>query len=109
MNKQLVGFLDKYKIIYKHQYGFQRTKSASLATLDLISKVLQSFEESTFSCCIFLYFAKVFDTVNNEILLSKLYHYGIHGIANDWFRDPIYRTENNSQWALETWSLIILK
>ena len=86
MNKQLVGFLDKYKIIYKHQYGFQKNKSTSLAILDLISKVLQSFEESTFSCCIFLDFAKAFDTVNNEILLSKLYHHGICGTANDWFR-----------------------
>ena len=38
MNKQLVAFLDKYKIIYKHQYGFQKTKSTSLAILDLISK-----------------------------------------------------------------------
>ena len=84
MNKQLVGFLDKYKIIYKHQYGFQKTKSTSQAILDLISKVLQSFEESTFSCCIFLDFAKAFDTVNHEILLSKLYHYGIRGTANDW-------------------------
>ena len=86
MNEQLIGFLDKYKIIYKHQYGFQKTKSTSSAMLDLISKVLQSFEESTFSCCIFLDVAKAFDTVYHEILLSKLYHYGIRGIANDWFR-----------------------
>ena len=43
MNKQLVGFLNKYKIIYKHQYGFQKNKSTSLTILDLISKVLQSF------------------------------------------------------------------
>ena len=85
MNKQLVGFLDKYKIFYKHQYGFKKTKSTSLAILDFISKVLQSFEESTFSCCIFLDLAKAFDTVNHEILLSKLYHYGICGTANDWF------------------------
>ena len=65
MHKQLVGFLDKHKIIYKHQYGFQKTKSTSLAILDLISKVLQSYEESTFSCCKFLDFAKAFDTVDH--------------------------------------------
>ena len=30
--------------------------------------------------------AKAFDTVNHNILLKKLDHYGIRGIVNDFFR-----------------------
>ena len=28
---------------------------------------------------------KAFDTVNLQILMSKLYHYGIRGVCNKWF------------------------
>ena len=29
---------------------------------------------------------KTFDTVNYQILLAKLIHYGIQGVSNDWFK-----------------------
>ena len=38
-----------------------------------------------FSCGIFIDVKKVFETVNHDILLCKLHHYGFRGIINEWF------------------------
>ena len=90
MYKRLQNFLEKNKILFQHQFGFQKNKSTSLAILDIYNNLTKSMENNSFSCCVFLDFAKAFDTVNHDILLSKLEHYGIRGVANKWFKSYLY-------------------
>ena len=41
-------------------------------------------DSNKLACGVFVNFQKAFDTVNHNILTSKLNHYGIQRVANDW-------------------------
>ena len=81
IHSRLTSFIERYNILYKRQYGFQKGKSTEYALIDIQENLLQILENKEIPCCVFLDFAKAFDTVNHKILLGKLHHYGIRGIA----------------------------
>ena len=82
---RLSNFLEKMNIIYAKQFGFRSHHSTEHAILSIVDKIHEGIEKGMFSCGIFLDFSKAFDTVNHAILVRKLEHYGIRGIAKDWF------------------------
>ena len=91
MHERLTLSLDRYNILYKHQYGFQIGKSTDHAILDLHTNIIKAIENREKSCSIFLDFAKVFDTVNHDILLEKLKYYGIRGLPLNCFKSYVLR------------------
>ena len=62
------------------------------AVHSIVSNVIKSLENKEY--CIFLDFAKAFDTVNHDILIQKLDYYGIRGSALNLFKSYL---GNNSQ------------
>ena len=85
MYNRLSNFIEKMNIIYAKQFGFRSYHSTEHAILSIVDKIHEGIEKGMFSCGIFLDFSKAFDTVNHAILVRKLEHYGIRGIAKDWF------------------------
>ena len=74
-------FLSTNNILYKKQFGFRNQHSTDHALIEITEITKQGCDSGKFVCGVFLNFQKAFDTVNHDILLKKLGHYGIQQIA----------------------------
>ena len=83
---RLYKFMEIHDCIYELQFGFRAKHSTQHALASLTELVRLALDEGKFACGIFVDFQKAFDTVDHSILLNKLEHYGVRGLANDWFR-----------------------
>ena len=86
MSTRLCNFLEKYNCLCKKEFRFRNSHSTNHALKSITEKIRESLDNNEYSCGVFLDFQKAFDTVNHNILLKKLHHYGIRGITNDWFK-----------------------
>ena len=86
MYSRIVDFLETHKILYDKQFGFRKNHSAFMAHMLLIDTLIEALQNQEFVIGVFLDFSKAFDTVDHSILLTKLCHYGIRGVAHDWFK-----------------------
>ena len=94
MHKRLSEYLEKYNIFYDHQFRFQKGKLTEHLVLNLDENIIKAIEKDWKKCPICLDYVKSFDTVNHDILLRKLEHYGIRGKSLEWFKSYL---ENRNQ------------
>lgn len=81
VHNRLLDFFLKMGVLSDKQCGFVRGRSTNDALTYITNYIYKSINKGDKVLAVFLDFAKAFDTVNHDILLRKLYCYGIRGIV----------------------------
>ena len=72
MYNRLYKYLSGNNYLYEEQFGFQAAHSTEHAVNQLISQILQAFNENDHITGTFIDLSKAFDTVDHHLLLQKL-------------------------------------
>ena len=55
--------------------------------MEVTDKIFKYLDNKKLPIALYLDFSKAFDTINHAILMDKLKHYGVTGVALRWFKD----------------------
>ena len=105
---QLVKYFDEDPVIFKNQPGLRKSHSTEQAIMEITDNLKASIDRNVISCGFFLDFSKTFHTINNQILWSKLYKYGIRGKPRDWFASYLQDRKHFFKIVNEKSSLLVM-
>ena len=76
----LFSLLDKFKILSSHQFGFTKSCATNHATVVLTDFVTHKLDNHQSACALYLDVSKAFDSIDLNILIDKIWYYGIRGV-----------------------------
>ena len=85
VHNRLYNYLQQNDLLNVNQHGFRPNHSTIEATSELTDDIYLNMNKSRPTIALFLDFQKAFDTVNHDILISKVKLLGIKGDLLRWF------------------------
>ena len=87
MYNRMIKFINKNNILYQYQFGFRQNRSTNMALITLVDKISSAIDNGECVIGVFIDLRKAFDTVDHNILISKLNKYGFRGLSQKWLND----------------------
>ena len=69
---RIEDFLTSSNILYNMQFGFRKKFSTNHALLSIVEQIRETMDCQKYTCGVFIDLEKAFDTVNHDIVLTKL-------------------------------------
>ena len=77
LQEQLTEYFTTNNLFAPQQYGFRKHSSTELAALELIDRLLNQMNNHKIPTNFYIDLSKAFDSLQHDILLEKLAHYGL--------------------------------
>ena len=100
---RLIDFLTRSGFFYDKQFAFLKGRSTNHAILQIFNFITNAINHRKYTLAIFLDVAKAFDSVDHQILFSKLENAGIRGPSLKWFKSFLSNRKQKVKIG-KTWS-----
>ena len=107
--------IEAKNMFHSNQFGFPKLHSTCHAFIDITEDIRSAIDRdgNKFALGVFIDLQKVLETVDHNVLLYKLNHYGIRGVANDSLLSylnnhkghPLRTSVENRDFRLHFWSV----
>ena len=94
VHTHISNFLDDKELLNENQGGFRKHRSTISTTAKFIDDILIEMNERQYTVACFIDLKKAFDTINHQILMQKLPHFGINDKTCNWVQNYL---ENRKQ------------
>ena len=102
VHDQILNFILDNNILTKNQSAFRKLHSTITSLIGTTDYWYENIDSKKLNLTIFLDLRKAFDTVDHEIMVKKLWKYGMRGNTGSWFQSYLdqrkqYCSENGQR------------